>query len=95
MRHRGNSKIKLKHGLIPGVRGFLERVAKWDEIDAINPGVITPRKGSGKFSVRVQYHTESGVKCIARSGSAVQELFFVTSEPSVVEEKLQSLDDVM
>lgn len=88
MRYRGSSKIKTRHGLIPGLLKFLKKIEDWEEITAINPGVITQRRSSGRFVLRVQYCTESGVKCIARSGNAVQEVFFVSSGAEALEGKL-------
>ena len=73
MRYR-SSKIKTKHGMIPGLRKFLDKIELWEEISAVNPGVISKREGSGGLEFRVQYRTESGVKCIAHSEGAVQEV---------------------
>jgi hypothetical protein len=80
--------VKLQHGLIPGLRKFLEKIAWWDEISSVNPGGIKQRAGSGAFSLRIQYRTKSGLKCIARSGSVVQEVFFVTSDLEGLERRL-------
>jgi 3-deoxy-D-manno-octulosonic-acid transferase len=41
------------------------------------------------LSVTLQTSTVSGVKCLARIGQAVQELFIVTGEPAGVEQRLK------
>ncbi len=80
MRHRGKSKIKLEHSLIPGLRKFLEELQAWPEIHSIIPGEIKRRGGSNnRLTFKVQYPTTTGVKCIAQSAGAVQEVFIVGS----------------
>lgn len=81
--------------MIADLEPFLRRIEPWPEISAINPGEINPRsrRGGSPFLFSVQYHTESGLKCIARS-QGVQEVFLVTSEPDALEEKLRTLKEV-
>jgi hypothetical protein len=90
MRYRKSSKIKRKHDLIGGLEKFLEKIEDWPEIQAINPGEIKPRgrRMGSKLTVRVQYKTKSGLKCIARS-QGVQEVFLVSSEPEKLEKKIK------
>ena len=76
--------------MIPGLLKFLKGIESWEEIDAINPGVIEKRRGSSGFEFKIQYRVESGLKCIACSEGAVQEVFIVTSSPERVENKLES-----
>ena len=80
MKHRGSSKVKYQHRIILGLRTVLETIALRKEITTIIPGVIKPRKASSALTISVQYDTPTGLKCIAKSGSAVQELFIVTSD---------------
>jgi len=93
MKFRSNtSKVKLKHGLIPGLRKLLESLESWDEISGIIPGVIRPTRGPGSVvALHVQYETQAGLKVLAKTGTAVQEVFFITSQPARLSERLQSL----
>ena len=84
MRHRArNSKIKYEHGMIHGLRTFLEReIEPLDYVQSIFPGEIKHTKGANPgFRVRFQYATKTGAKFLAYSSSAVQELFVVTKNP--------------
>jgi hypothetical protein len=91
-KHRGNSKIKFEHALIPGLRKFLESIEDWPEIDAINPGEIRPARALGRFRFKIQYRTHSGFKCLAQAHTgAVQEVFLVTSSPEMLETRLREL----
>lgn len=92
MRHRRkgkNSKIKLEHSLIPGLRKLLEELQDWPEIHSIIPGEIKRRGGSNnRIILKVQYPTTTGVKCIAQSAGAVQEVFFVGSNKARLHDRL-------
>lgn len=91
MRHRsGSSKIKYEHHMIQGLRPFLEQIEEWDEIKTIIPGRIEPVKFNKPFSINVQYNTITGIKCIVRSGTAVQEVFIVTANPEVLKKHFES-----
>jgi len=88
MKYRKN-KIKQEHGIIKGLKRFLEdNVSSLDSVDGIIPGRIKVGKTPGeKLIVRYQYSTVSGAKLIGRSGTSVQEVFVITSDP----EKLKSV----
>mgnify|MGYP001582180345 CR=1 FL=1 len=88
MRHRGSSKIKYEHHMIQGLRQLLEQIEPWDEIKSIIPGQIRPTKSHKSLMLQARYNTQTGVKCLARSGSAVQEVFIVSSNPEVFKERL-------
>ena len=89
MRHRhGSSKIKYQHTIIQGLRKFLEHIEPWDEIQTMIPGEIHHTKSVQKFTLEIKYATQTGLKCIARSGSSVQEVFIVTAYPDVFKERL-------
>lgn len=88
MKFRGTSKIKTEHSMIKGLLKFLESIEDWKEIQGIIPGLIKPSKSS-KLEVTIQYVTDSGLKCLAKSDGAVQEVFFVSSEPDKLKSKLQ------
>lgn len=90
MKYRaGNSKIKYEHGMIDGLRELLETIEPWEEIRSIIPGVIKTSKSRHKLLLRIQYETPTGLKCQARGGLAVQEVFFVTSEPEKLQKRLE------
>jgi Predicted metal-binding protein (DUF2103) len=83
MRYRkGNSKIKYEHGMIAGLQDLLERIESWDVIVSIIPGEIRPARGSDSgIHLHVKYPTKTGIKVLAKSTTAVQEVFFVSREP--------------
>lgn len=91
MKHRKN-KIKRQHSIIKGLRGFLEdRLSPLDFIESIIPGEIKVGKKTGEnLEVRYRYNTVSGAKLIARSGTSVQEVFVVTSQPEKLKEIIDS-----
>ncbi len=91
MKHRKNN-IKRQHSIIKGLRGFLEdRLSPLDFIESIIPGEIKVGKKTGEnLEVRYRYSTVSGAKLIARSGTSVQEVFVVTSEPERLKEIIDS-----
>ena len=82
MKHRKN-KIKRQHGIIKGLRRYLEDYVSYlDSVDGIIPGEIRVGKTRGEnLVVRYKYSTVSGAKLLARSGTSVQEVFVVTSDP--------------
>ena len=75
-------RLKVKHSIIDGVRGLLERLLADNPatIRSVIPGVIRPvRAARGKIKVRVTVPTQNGWKAIALSAGACQELFISTS----------------
>ena len=88
MKFRGTSKIKTEHSMIKGLLKLLESIEDWEEIQGIIPGLIKPSKSSG-IELTIQYITQSGVKCLAKSDGAVQEVFFVSSTPDALKTKLE------
>lgn len=89
-KHRGSSKIKYEHHMIPRLRSFLENIEPWPEIKSIIPAAIKrSRRGIGGISFKVQYRTRTGFKCVAQSGNVVQEVFIVTSNFDALETRLQ------
>ncbi|MGA2271900.1 MAG: DUF2103 domain-containing protein [Bryobacteraceae bacterium] len=75
-------RLKIKHGIIDGVRGLLERLLADNPgtIRSVIPGVIRPvRAARGKVQVRVTVPTQNGWKAIALSAGARQELFISTT----------------
>jgi hypothetical protein len=90
MKHRGrSSKLKYEHALIDGLRPLLESVAPWAEIHSIIPGRIRPTKGcKRRIRLEIKYFTATGLKALAKTGTAVQEVFFVTANPQAVRQRL-------
>lgn len=74
--------------MIKGLLKLLESIEDWEEIQGIIPGLIKPSKSS-TIELTIQYVIASGVKCLAKSDNAVQEVFFVSSEPERLKTKLQ------
>jgi hypothetical protein len=92
MKHRGkSSKLKYEHALIEGLRPLLEAIAPWEEIHSIIPGRIRPTKGSKRqIRLEIKYCTVTGLKALAKTGTAVQEVFFVTAKPHAIRERLMA-----
>lgn len=94
MRHRagGSSKIKYEHHMIEGLRDFLEQIEEWEEIESIFPAVIERAsiKQKETFSFKVRYPTPTGVKCLAKCRTAVQEVFIVTKNPEAFRRRLEA-----
>lgn len=86
-RYRQN-KIKREHTIIDGILPALERIAALSDVHAITPGRINQRAGNRSNDVTFQYRTETGLKFLARSSRAVQEVFVVTDTPDAVLEAL-------
>lgn len=75
-RHR-NSKIKIEHTILPGIFDLLLKIVEKPYVKSIIPGRIKKAKVSSPPTIDITVRTENGVKMIARSGKAVQEIFVV------------------
>jgi hypothetical protein len=96
MRHRArSSKIKYQHGMIRGLRRFLEsELEPLPEIQAIIPGRIQRKRGADSgFRVRLQYETDTGFKLLAHGPGSVQEVFVVSDERARLRARLEALLD--
>jgi hypothetical protein len=92
VKHRGSSKIKYEHHMIQGLRELLEQIEGWDEIRSIIPARIKPTKApQPQIKLKVQHPTSTGLKCLARSGGAVQEVFIVSADPMKLQKKIEAL----
>lgn len=83
-------KIKREHTIIDGLLPLLEQMARFEAVTSITPGRIRPRSRPGDPAVTFQYVTESGLKLLARSHTAIQEVFIVTSDPETTLARLAS-----
>ncbi len=84
-------KIKHEHSIVQGLRPLLERMAACPAIDTIIPGPIGPNHSPRPFTLTIQYDTETGLKLLAHSGSAVQEVFLVAPDRAAARQWLQSM----
>lgn len=75
MRHRGSSKIKYEHAMIPKLRTYLETIQGDERINSIIPGRIKKIHGHHPLTLKITSETISGLKYLAYSGSEVQEVF--------------------
>jgi len=82
-------KIKVRHHVLTPLKALLDRIAEYPEVDAITPGVISPKRG-GSVGLTVQYRTASGLRMIGRSGGAAQEVYVVTAMPDAVVARMQA-----
>ena len=78
-----HKKVKREHAVLPAIEPGLAQLAKSEAVDAIIPGPIR-RKHGGATGWSIQYETTTGVKLLARSPGAVQEVFVVSRDPKAV-----------
>jgi hypothetical protein len=81
-RHR-DGKLKVMHTIIGDFGKILRQMAQLDEVDSILTGTISPSK-SYRESLTFQYFTDNGLKLLAKTTTAVQEIFVVAKEPEVL-----------
>lgn len=89
MKFRGSSKIKTEHSMIKNLYKLLESLEDWEEIQGIIPGLIKPSKSPSNIELTIQYITDAGLKCLAKCDGAVQEVFFISSDPEALKKKLE------
>lgn len=75
-------KIKQEHQIIPGVRPILEQIEQCTLVQAIFTGKINPL--NSRPDLTFQYFTDSGLKLLAKNGSAIQEIFVTTADKEAV-----------
>jgi hypothetical protein len=76
-------KVKREHAVLPAIEAGLTLLAGCEFVNAVIPGPIRRKRG-GTTGWSVQYETTTGVKLLARSPSAVQEVFVVSADPAAV-----------
>lgn len=72
-------KIKREHSVIEKLWPTLERMAECEHITSIIPGPISPLNTRG-FAITFQRLTETGLRLLAKNGSAVQEIWAVAAD---------------
>lgn len=82
-RYRVN-KVKRMHSIIDGVLPKLEELASHPGVDQVTPGRIRPTKRGRAVQITFQYFTSAGLKLLAHTPAAVQEVFVVSSDPQAV-----------
>jgi hypothetical protein len=77
-------KVKREHGRVRGLDAVCDAIVReCPHVSRIVPGRIKPRRGNGPATLRVQYATPAGLKCLyASAGGAVQEVFLVCRDES-------------
>lgn len=71
-------RVKRQHGRVGGLDAILDRiVSQCPHVARIVPGRIKVRRGRTPPGFKVQYPTESGLKCLYSGTGTVQEVFLV------------------
>lgn len=77
-------KVKREHTIIEGLLPLLQSIGELAGVQSVTPGRINQRSRTGEAGLFFQYKTETGLKLIGRSKTAVQEVFVVTDDPDGV-----------
>lgn len=86
MRHR-DGKLKVMHTIIGDFAKTLRQIAELETVESILTGTIAPSKGY-REELTFQYFTDNGLKLLARTTTAVQEIFIVASQPDLLLDEL-------
>src|SRR3954452_5813921 len=74
-------RIKRQHGRVGGLDAILDRIiADCAHVSRIVPGRIKVRRGKTPPNLKVQYETDSGLKCLYTGTGTVQEVFLICSD---------------
>ena len=74
-------RIKRQHGRVGGLDQILDQIIKHcPHVTRIVPGRIKVRRGKTPPSFKIQYATESGLKCLYTGTGTVQEVFLICSD---------------
>ena len=74
-------RIKRQHGRVGGLDAILDQIIKHcPHVTRIVPGRIKVRRGKTPPSFKVQYATDSGLKCLYTGTGTVQEVFLICSD---------------
>lgn len=80
-------KIKREHSVIERLWPVLEQIADCEQVTSIIPGPIS-QLGTQGFDITFQRFTDTGLRLLAKNGTAVQEVYIVTPEKQAVLEWL-------
>lgn len=71
--------VKRQHKIIDGILPLLEKISKIDGVKKVNPGKISysPKRGISEPTLNIQRRTITGIKLLAHSKGAIQEIFVV------------------
>ena len=79
-------RIKRQHGRVGGLDAILDRIVRdCPHVSRIVPGRIKVRRGKTPPSFKVQYPTESGLKCLYTGTGTVQEVFLICSDEAAAQ----------
>ncbi len=76
-------KIKREHSVIEQLWPALERIAASDMVTSVIPGPISPLNSRG-FEITFQRFTDTGLRLLAKNGSAIQEVYVVAPDREAV-----------
>lgn len=76
-------KIKREHTVIDQLWPVLEQIAECDLVTSIIPGPISRLRARG-LEVTFQRFTDTGLRLLAKNGSAIQEVYVVAPEKDAV-----------
>ena len=81
-------KVKREHGRVRGLDEVCDAIIRdCPLVTRIVPGRINRRRGNGPATLRVQYATPAGLKCLyASAGGAMQEVFLVSRDETAAAE---------
>lgn len=88
-RHRDN-KVKKMHTIIGDYAKHLDAIGSIPEVKAVITGVISPHKSEYE-EMTFQYFTDSGLKLLAKTTQAIQEVFLTTDAKQRVLDELHRL----
>jgi hypothetical protein len=82
-------RVKRQHGRVGGLDAILDRIVReCSHVTRIVPGRIKVRRGKTPPSFKVQYPTESGLKCLYTGTGTVQEVFLICSDEALARQWL-------
>ena len=74
-------RVKRQHGRVGGLDAILDRIVRGcPHVTRIVPGRIKVRRGKTPPGLKIQYPTESGLKCLYTGTGTVQEVFLVCGD---------------
>ena len=82
-------RIKRQHGRVGGLDQILDQIIKrCPHVTRIVPGRIKVRRGKTPPSFKIQYPTDSGLKCLYTGTGTVQGVFLICSDEAAARQWL-------